>query len=260
MSRSARLTGALLLLACSAALAQRSDPLSTRPGLELGAQVSQYHYEEPGLMKLTGVRGGLVAAYTFTAANAMFFRIDGRGSYGSLKYQGSGTSDGVPDTLFEVRGVAGMDFHSESIVFSPYVGLGYRYLFDDLRGYSSTGAAGYRRYSNYLYAPLGETLRFGAGGGWVFALTGEFDFFLGGKQKSMLSDAGVGLNDVTNTQKSGYGYRIYVMLEKDHLAVGPWLHYWHISDSDVQQVAPGKFGLEPENWTREIGLELRYRF
>jgi hypothetical protein len=50
------------------------------------------------------------------------------------------------------------------------------------------------------------------------------------------------------------------MLEKDHLAVGPWLHYWHIADSDVQQVAPGKFGLEPENWTREVGLELRYRF
>jgi hypothetical protein len=153
-----------------------------------------------------------------------------------------------------------MDFHPDGVSLSPYLGLGYRLLYDDLRGYSSTGAAGYRRYSNYLYAPVGLTMRFDLGAGWIFAPTGEWDVFIQGKQKTMLSDASLGLNDVTNTQKHGSGYRAYLMLEKDHLAFGPWLHYWHIQDSDVQPIGKGQLGLEPENWTREAGIEFRYRF
>jgi len=255
------LEGALLLLASSAALAQGADPLATRPGLEIGAQLAQYRYEEPSIpVTIDGIRAGFVGAYTFTSENRMFFRIDGRASYGSLSYQGSGSADGVPDFIFEVRGVAGMDFNPGGIGVSPYAGLGYRYLFDDLTGYSSTGAAGYRRYSNYFYAPIGVTLRFDANSGWVFAPTLEYDLFIQGKQKSMLSDANAGLNDVTNTQKSGYGYRAYLMFEKNHLTIGPYLHYWNIADSDKQPIAPGAVGLEPHNWTREIGFELRYRF
>ena len=50
------------------------------------------------------------------------------------------------------------------------------------------------------------------------------------------------------------------MVEKDHLAFGAWTHYWHIKDSDVQPIGRGQAGREPENWTRESGLELRYRF
>jgi hypothetical protein len=260
MMRRATLKGALLLLASSAALAQRIDPLTTHPGLQIGAQVAQYRYEEPSVAKLDGLRAGFVGAYTFTPADRWFFRVDGRVSYGALSYQGSGSQDGVPDFIFEVRGVAGMDFRPGGMGVSPYLGLGYRYLFNDLTGYSSTGAGGYRRYSNYLYAPVGVTLRFDASSGWVFAPTGEFDIFIQGKQKSMLSDANAGLSDVTNTQKSGYGYRVYLMFEKDRLAIGPYLHYWHIDDSDVQPIGLGMAGREPENWTREIGFELRYRF
>jgi len=54
------------------------------------------------------------------------------------------------------------------------------------------------------------------------------------------------------------------MVEKDHLAFGAWTHYWHIKDSDVQFAGVvqgrGRFAQEPENYTRESGLELRYRF
>jgi hypothetical protein len=50
------------------------------------------------------------------------------------------------------------------------------------------------------------------------------------------------------------------MFERDKLAVGPYLHYWHIQDSDLQPIGGGFSGLEPENFTREYGLELRYRF
>ena len=259
------LAGAALLSAISPAIAQTArepDPLATRRGWEVGGQLAHYHYEEPNFAQFTGTRGGIVGAYTFPSSwNRAFLRIDGRGSYGSLKYQGSGTQDSVPDLIVEARGVAGKDFPAGSgVSLSPYLGLGYRHLYNDSRGYTSTNFAGYRRYSNYLYAPVGVTIRFDLGNRWVLAPTVEADIFILGKQKSQLSDANLGLNDVTNTQKRGSGYRGYLMVERDHLAFGAWMHYWNIKDSDVQPIGLGRAGLEPANWTRESGVEFRYRF
>jgi len=255
----------LLILASTAALAAGTapaqettptNPLLTRPGWEVGGQVSNYTYEEPNFAKLDGNRVGAVGAYTFTSPNRVYSRIDLRTSYGSLKYQGSGTLENVPDWIFEARAVVGRDYLTgDSAALSPYIGLGYRYLYDDLRGYSSTGAVGYQRVSQYLYLPVGLTARFRAGERWVVAPTVEYDVFLRGWQYSQLSDAGSGKPDVTNTQKHGYGYRAYLMLESGHWAFGPWLQYWNIKDSEVEAG-----GLEPANWTREYGVELRYRF
>jgi hypothetical protein len=254
---------AVVLLGPSLAVAQtarQADPLATRSGLEVGAQVAGYTYDEPGVAKLSGNRLGIVGAATLTGESGLFGKIDFRESYGRLKYEGSGTMTGVPDLIFEVRALGGFDWIGAGVSLSPYLGLGYRYLYNDLTGYSSTGAAGYRRYSNYLYAPVGLTVRIALGAHWVLAPTGEVDVFIRGKQKSMLSDASAGLNDVTNTQKHGSGYRAYLMLENGNLAFGPWMHYWHIQDSDLQPIGGGRSGLEPENWTREIGVEFRYRF
>jgi hypothetical protein len=253
---------AALLAISSAAIAQTGpNPLLTRRGFEVGGQVAHYHYEEPDFAKIIGNRGGVVGAYTYTRPSGIFVRGEGRGSYGALKYQGSGTQDSVPDLILEARGLAGMDFLAgSSVSLSPYLGLGYRYLYNDARGYTSTNAAGYQRYSNYLYAPVGLTTRIQLGDRWVLAPTVEADIFLIGKQKSQLSDANLGFNDVTNTQKRGNGHRVYLMVEKDHLAFGAWTHYWHIKDSDVQPIGLGQAGLEPENYTRESGLEIRYRF
>jgi hypothetical protein len=250
------------VLFAAAAAAQEGDPLLTRRGWEVGGQLAHYHYEEPDFAKLIGTRGGIVGAYTFPRGwDRGFFRVDGRGSYGALKYQGSGTQDSVPDFIIEARAVAGMDFPAGSgVSFSPYLGLGYRYLYNDSRGYTSTNAVGYRRYSNYLYAPAGVTIRFDLGNRWVLAPAAEADIFIVGKQRSQLSDANLGFNDVINTQERGNGHRMYLMVEKDHVAFGAWWHYWHINDSDVQPIGRGRGGREPENWTRESGLELRYRF
>jgi len=255
----------LTLVLAAAALATGSgyaqettqpNPLLTRPGLEIGAQVAKYRYEEPDFMNLKGNRAGAVGAYTFTDARRVYSRIDLRASYGKLKYEGSGTLDDVPDWIIEARAVIGKDFLvGDNVALSPYIGLGYRYLYNDLRGYSSTGAIGYRRYSQYAYAPIGLTLRMGTGGEWVFAPTVEYDAFLGGRQRSMLSDVAPGAPDISNDQDSGRGYRVSLMAEGRHWAFGPWLHYWSIKVSDIQ------FGfVEPANWTREYGVELRYRF
>jgi hypothetical protein len=254
---------AVLFIVSSAAVAQAADALATHTGLDVGAQVAQYEYLEPDIAKLSGNRFGLVGTATL-ASGSLFGKIDLRGSYARLKYEGSGTMTDVPDLLLEARALAGFDLIGSWASLSPYTGLGYRYLFDDLRGYSSTSAAGYRRYSNYLYIPVGLTARFRLGEDWVLVPTIEADVFLQGKQVSKLSDAGLGLNDVTNTQSSGRGHRASLMIEKNRWSFGVWTNYWHINDSDTQfaGVVNGQssFGQEPMNTTRESGIELRRRF
>ena len=254
-------TAALAAGATSAQETTPSNPLLTRSGWEVGGQISRYHYEEPDFMKLTGDRIGAVGAYTFANPNRVYARIDLRAAYGSLKYEGSGTLDNVPDWIFEARAVVGRDYLTgESAALSPYIGLGYRYLYNDLRGYSSTGAVGYQRVSQYLYIPVGLTARFRAGERWVVAPTVEYDAFLGGRQYSQLSDTGIGYSDASNRQHHGYGYRASLMLESGRWAFGPWFYYWNIGDSDTVSVGLGQSGYEPANWTREYGVELRYRF
>jgi opacity protein-like surface antigen len=247
--------------ATAAAQTGQPDPLLTRRGWEVGGQAATYHYEEPNFAKLTGNRGGAVGAYTFTTPERVYNRIDARASYGSLKYEGSGTKDNNPDWIAEARAVIGKDFLvSDTVALSPYIGLGYRYLYADSRGYSSTGVIGYRRYSYYFYVPVGVTLRMRAGDRWVIAPTLEYDAFLGGRQYSRLSDTGLGFSDASNDQSSGRGYRAYLMVEKGHWSFGPWLHYWNIKDSNVVPIGFGFDAMEPANWTREYGVELRYRF
>ena len=179
------LAGAALLLASScAALAGTSpeaNPLATRPGWELGGQIAHYRYLEPDFAKLSGNRAGIVVTGTAVSTAGVFSRFDFRESYGRLKYEGSGTKDGVPDWILEARVVAGLDWVGHSVSLSPYLGLGYRYLYNDLRGYTSTGGGGYRRESNYIYAPVGLTARFHLGDRWILAPTFEAEIFTRGR-------------------------------------------------------------------------------
>lgn len=240
----------------AAAAGAADDPLATRSGWEVGGQVARYHYEEPDFMWLKGDRIGAMGAYTVVNHKRVYARIELRQSYGELDYQGSGTLNNVPDQLFEARALAGRDYGmGGTIAWSPYVGIALRYLYNDLRGITSTGARGYRRDSSYFYVPLGVTLRMRLGEEWVLAPRLEYDAFVRGVQRSFLSDAGLGDPDVTNQQRRGRGYRAQLMIEGPRWSFGPWMNYWNVRDSDV------RFGgREPANWTRETGVDFRYRF
>src|SRR4051812_42734158 len=95
--------GFLALLAVSvtapvpaAFAAYTASSLATHPGFELGAQFSQYRYEEPSVaVKLWGDKIGVAGAYVFPAGNNLFHKLDFRYAYGQLKYEGSGTKDNV---------------------------------------------------------------------------------------------------------------------------------------------------------------------
>lgn len=243
--------------------AQTGGPLATPRGFEAGVQLSGYRYTEPDIdVRIDGGQVGGRFAYTFGITRSMFGRVDARLAYGELDYSGSGTAEAQPNSIFEVRNVFGRDHYvAEGLMLTPYVGIGYRSLYSDLRGASSTGAVGYRRYSRYLYLPIGLAARFNAEDQWVVAPTIEYDYFIRGKQETKLSDTGIpGLPDVENTQHKGVGYRASLMFENGHLSFGPWIHVWRIEDSDIVRISPTTGVLEPQNETREAGVEVNYRF
>jgi hypothetical protein len=236
------------------------DPLATRGGWEVGLQGAAYEYDEPNFALLEGERIGVSGSYTFLGQTRLHSRIEARYSYAELDYTGSGTLADVPDYLFELRALVGRDYRTGKVAWVPHVGVGLRYLINDLRGTSSTGAIGYRRKSRYWYVPLGVTLRVPLGSGWVMAPQAEYDAFVSGSQRSYLADTGLGYNDVTNEQRNGRGARVQLAFEGPRWSVSLWSHYWDIEDSDIQPIGLGDAGMEPANKTRETGVEVRYRF
>jgi hypothetical protein len=251
--------GLAAALWAGSALAQR-EPLATRGGWEVGLQAAGYKYDEPFFATLEGERIGVSGSYAFVGPDYLYSRLEGRYSYAKLDYTGSGTLSDVPDHIVELRAVAGRDYRAGRFIWSPYAGLGYRYLYNDLRGASSTGAVGYRRKSRYYYVPLGVAVRMPMGERWVFAPQIEYDAFANGKQRSYLGDTGLGFNDVTNRQGRGRGARGQLAFQGPRWSFSVWSHYWKIKDSDIQPIGLGLAGLEPANTTRESGIELRYRF
>jgi hypothetical protein len=257
---------AITLLLTSLAARAESNGLSTQSGGDIGLSVSSYQYEEPNFMTLKGVKLGLDARATQVLQNDVFIRGEVRYAFGAVDYNsnGTGSASGELDWYIEGRGLVGKDWNITNAVMSAYTGFGYRYLFNDARGISSTGAAGYRRESNYYYLPLGIIHRSALQNQAKLVNTIEFDRLLSGKQFTKLSDAGLGFGDVTNNQSSGFGLKLSAMYEKDNLAIGPYLHYWNIDRSDValifQNNALVGAGVEPQNNTVEFGLKVSGHF
>jgi hypothetical protein len=252
----AALAGAVWACAATAQV----DSLATRGGWEAGVQVSTYEYEEPDFALLEGERIGVTGAYTFRGRENVHARVEARYSFGELDYTGSGTLADVPDHLFDGRALAMWEFRHGAVMWVPHAGLGVRYLYNDLRGTSSTGAIGYRRESHYFYLPLGLTLRVPMGKDWMLAPQIEYDGFVRGSQRSYLADTGLGFSDVSNEQRGGYGVRAQLAFEGPRWSFIVWANYWDIEDSDIQPIGGGYAGLEPANTTREAGVELRHRF
>jgi hypothetical protein len=154
---------------------------------------------------------------------------------------------------------------------AAYTGFGYRFLFNDGRGITTTGNWGYRRASNYLYLPIGLIHRSALNDQARLVSTLEYDYLLFGKQISKLSDGGQGDSDLINTQRRGYGLKLSVMYEKDNWSVGPYLHYWNIDRSNwvpeykngLPKFDPNGFqlgGVEPKNNTIESGFKVSQKF
>jgi hypothetical protein len=236
--------------------------------LELGPEISYIEYNEPDVMKEKGWMYGIVGSYTYHSR--FMLRAEGRFSYGCLDYEGQtlvGTSvtvDNIDNYMYELRGLIGYDFLIKLSYLTPYVGIGYRYLNDDLSEY----VGGYERESNYIYSPIGLKIITDLKNGWSLGAMAEYDIFWWGKQKSHFSDLDSGLNDVENRQTGGYGLRGSIELQKKvktvAFAVEPFIRYWNIKESRHEDLT--WYGVkiteawEPKNHSTEYGINLLVRF
>lgn len=244
---------------------------------ELGLATSYYRYQEPNFMSLRVINIGLNYIGTSVFQNDWFIRTDLAATVsGGVHYSSydTGNMDGGKNWYTDIRALVGKNLTFENYALAPYVGFGYRYLYNDQRGISSTGNPGYRRASNYYYLPIGITHKLDLTSQSKLVINIEFDYFLRGKQRTYLSDFSriqvddvlyVWGRDITNKQKSGYGARFSTMYQIDNWSVGPYINYWHINASsmvflpttDMKYLIPF---CEPKNNTIEAGLKISVLF
>jgi hypothetical protein len=251
-----------------------------RHSLGLNFEASSIYYDEPNFMRNKGIMYGLSGDYTYRP-NHFMFKMDGRFSFGNMDYWSgrTGTNSGIRDYNFETRFSLGYSLNaSPKVVFTPFVGLGYRYLADLSGGMTTTsGASGYDRESNYLYSPLGTEAMLRLKGRWALGLTGEYDLFWHGWQYSEIGDMPVpnpyyipvflpGFV-AKNDQANGWGARgsikLVRKLRRIDFAIEPYFRYWNIKDSDlfvIQVVNYGWGGKEPVNNTTEWGSRFGITF
>lgn len=271
--------------ACAAAVVLTVLPLSalpalaqTVPGIRVGLEGGAYLYQEnnPGsasnatLDSQNGPNVGLLASDTWVFKN-VFVTVDARLADALTRYTSPGLKaiNSVWTPVGEVRGVAGTDLAAtSSIVVSPYAGLGYRGLYNNLDG---------GRYEQYLYLPVGVSAGI-AYGAMTLRPTVEFDGLLAGFNTTDLANVGYS-NNIQVQQTSGYGLRASFNVETDttwgKLSLGPFVRYWNINQSSTSYATGSScFGhaapcsgtvarlgfVEPQNMTTETGLSVSLRF
>jgi len=234
---------------------------------ELTLDLSYYYYEEktggtwfmddtsdPAFVSL-GVRNWESQTETGSPWN---FLYTAEATRGWVEYNSASTGT-LDKDYYKFRGEAYLGHRLED--FTPIIGLGYRWLYDDSGGVaSSTGALGYDRQSQYLYLPVGgiydpfDKLR----------VKGQFNYLLAGLQTSYLSDI-AGYSDVDNDQTSGWGVDFNIGYEvNDKTSIYSFGRYWDIDKSDV---GTGTYAnavifeaYEPANATTEIGIGVSRKF
>lgn len=253
---------------------QQEPSLSTQTGHILGLTVSDYVYKEPSLgVKITSTKIGFDYNGTIKLDSSLFLKADFRYATGKAEYSGSGTQDDEDDWYFDARGLIATDLAFLHFSISPYAGLGFRHLYNDSRGTTSTGHIGYRRESNYFYIPFGLTHRINLTQATSLETTFEYDHLVRGTQISYLSDTEQStgyyhVDDTHNTQSEGFGLRFSSMVKMDNLAFGPYITYWDIKQSDTVATQTRSWGgqtsylyvFEPKNSTLETGFKVSYQF
>ena len=266
----------LLVAAPHAGLAADADPvtdlLTTQAESRLSIGLSSYDYHEPIVpmyygtqeVKISGLRGGIGYYGTRPLAVNFFGLVEIDYSFGSVEYaaseiSGSARSEGkgIPDYYLEGKIAVGQDVTFDSFVLSPYVGLGYRRLFNEMSSLSSV----YDRTQEYFYLPVGLIHRFSLGSDGMLETTVEGDLLLAGYHKAEFSDFDSSWEDANFKQASGYGIKASMIYRKGNLGIGPYLNYWNIADSDTDNPQCYEVmtceAFEPANSTIEYGMKLQ---
>ncbi len=264
----------LVLLGVSAlTYAGDAGGLSHGSSFDVEVQTFYFDYEEDGVnMEEEGFMYGMVGSYVFQGQDGLYFASTLEIDYGELDYDGE-TWGGTPvsadteDWIIQWRCLLGLTVYDDrALSVIPFAGIGYRYWYDDIKA-----SGGYEREIHYWYVPLGVKLAGALPYGWQVAVSAEYDFFLGGRVKSYLSDANFAFNDpeVDQDFASGYGLRASMGFQKRitdglDLLIEPFLRYWDIDKSDYATLT--YYGTyyatvyEPANTTMSYGIRVGLRF
>lgn len=245
----------------------------------LAFDFSDSRYEEPGLMKETGVFYGLHMDWlgVIDHVGAIGIRAQYRGS--DVDYDGA-TQSGTPvkskgrDSVLGIEVTYGWTFRPGGIRVTPYSGIGYRNWRDRIEDSTTAGGTpvyGYRREIVYFYLPVG--LHFADAGSerWGWTARAQGNYLIRGKVYSHLEDTDPGYDTLNNTQKHGYGYEVAVAWSyhfNDDRWVGffvePYYTYWKIKDSDKVDLnyygVPIGYAYEPANKTKVVGVRVGWEY
>ncbi len=243
--------------------------LNTVTGSELGLQLfgQSYDAQRDGSSELAmeSRKLGVAGSFTQVLADGWYWGGDGRYAWGATNYTSAarGRNSANPETLAEVRVIGGRDFDFGTQLWSPYAGLGYRSIDSRLKGYTDTGYVSPSRIGNLVYLPVGITHRLRLDQGARLSTTLEGDYVLGGTQTTRYTDIAGYVSDLNVTQKKGYGARLSLAYETANWSTGVFLHYWNLQESEPGTYASSTTvytATEAGNTTREVGLQLKYRF
>jgi hypothetical protein len=261
------------------------DQKSVMHGPEIGLEFSGILYQEPELMEEFGPMLGVCMNKSYYPIENLNIRLENKLAMALITYDGQTQAGdplkikGIKDILIMSRITIGRPFfiagrrgktkgaEQEHYTYAtPYTGIGYRFLLDDL----SINDAGYRRESNYLYSPFGVELST------ALLRTGlaydeksirlEYLHLLTGLQKSKLSDLDPGLGDIENKQKHGFGIRGVAKntFYRENVTIGLKVSFtmWKIQNSIMADVIYlGSIigtAIEPSNESYELGIGMYF--
>jgi len=266
---------------------QTFNPAPKKPthfDYEIAPEFSFIKYNEPNFIKEFGYMDGISGSITYHPHDGdssfhEMYRLEGMFNYGKVNYRGStidlNTGDitptnvnGIQDYMVEMRGLIGADFHLfKSELLTPYIGFGYRSLYDTA---SSIKPGGYNRWIQYFYLPIGTDITTRLNDQWSLTTNLEYDLFILGRVTSYASTDGLGT--IVNTQRKGYGLRGSLKLRKilNHYNIffEPFVRYWNIRKSEGKTLGPFLIGsseefltfVEPLNSSLELGGKLGIEF
>lgn len=255
-----KVIAALLTSISSVVAAADTFKICTKSDQRLGVGFSSYTYEESEIMSLEAKKVSI--HYTLTHAfdqinsceyGGWFIQSQFDYANGKADYQSpiSGNINDTPNWYVNTYLIAGKDFHMGRYALSPHIGIGFRYLYNDLR--TNDIRQGYRRHSKYTYIPIGITHKTDAFKNYTVSTTIKYLHLLKGVQDVKLSDQNSTAKDVRLYQPKGYGLQIESMLKSNDWAIGPAINYWEINQSNTDG-SPAVY--EPKNNTLEFGFKL----
>lgn len=237
--------------------------------------------DEIPVMELNGVFIGAEMNYKYFINKKILLSPSIQYRYGMLKYKSDYykiigrltetiTISGVKDHLLQLECPLGYSFSFSKCRFIPEIGLGYRYLYDNqcdgdakLGGVTVSNLQNSIRFSQYIYIPIGGEIVYDLSRGSFVSFFAQYNYFIRGKQTTLLSERSDIYNDLVSAQKSGFGLKSNVKFEYrldsgKSVFVRPFLELWDIGKSESTDPTKDpeieEMWYEPDNTTTNLGF------